>query len=170
MELRQLKYFLAVAEELHFGRAAQKMNVSQPPLSQQIKLLEEELNTRLFMRTSRSVSLTQEGQYFMKEAKCILNRLQLASDTVKAMARGEEGLLSIGFVVVASQTQLPETIREFRLHNPKVRLELKELSTNEQLEGFANGDLDMGFIRYYGQNLKGLNTMSYHKENYALAI
>ena len=170
MELRQLKYFLAVAEELHFGKAARRMNISQPPLSQQIKQLEDELGAKLFERTSRSVSLTPEGDFFMKEAKSVLEKLDRAGETVKAMARGEEGQLAIGFVVIINQTHLPEVIRDFRSRSPNVRLELKEMSTNSQLSGLSNGDLDIGFIRSYGHNLNGFRTKTYLKENYVLAL
>jgi len=170
MELRQLKYFLAVAEDLHFGNAARRMNISQPPLSQQIKQLEDELGTKLFERTSRSVALTPEGDFLMKEAQSVLDKLDRATETVKAMARGEEGQLTIGFVVILNQSKLPEVIRDFRSRFPNVRLELKELSTNSQLSALSSGDLDIGFIRAYGHNLNGFRSKTYLKENYVLAL
>lgn len=170
MELRQLKYFLAVAEELHFGNAARRMNISQPPLSQQIKQLEDELGAKLFERTSRSVALTPEGGFFMKEAKAVVEKLDNASETIKAMARGEEGQLAIGFVVILNQSELPEVIRDFRSRFPNVRLELKEMSTNHQLAALSSGDLDIGFIRSYGHNLTGFHQQTYLKESYVLAL
>ncbi|SCY61617.1 LysR family transcriptional regulator [Desulfoluna spongiiphila] len=170
MELRQLKYFLAVAEELHFGNAARRMNISQPPLSQQVKQLEEELGARLFERTSRSVALTPEGVFFKEEAKAILERLERAGDTVRAMARGEEGSLSIGFVVIINQSLLPEVILDYKQRFPKVHLELKEMTTNYQLKSVRNGTLDIGFIRYHNQDLSGLCKKTYIKENYVLAL
>jgi len=170
MELRQLKYFLAVAEDLHFGNAARRMNISQPPLSQQIKQLEDELGTKLFERTSRSVALTPEGDFLMKEAQSVLDKLDRATETVKAMARGEEGQLTIGFVVILNQSKLPEVIRDFRSRFPNVRLELKELSTNSQLSALSSGDLDIGFIRAYGHKLNGFRSKTYLKENYVLAL
>jgi len=170
MELRQLKYFLAVAEELHFGKAARRMNISQPPLSQQVKQLEEELGARLFERTSRSVSLTPEGNYFKEEAKSVMERLERAGNTVRAMARGEEGALSIGFVVILNQSPLPEVILDFRQRFPKVRLELKEMTTKCQLESVRNGALDIGFIRYHNQDVGGLCKKTYIRESYVLAL
>lgn len=170
MELRQLRYFLAVAEELHFGRAARRMNISQPPLSQQIRQLEDELGATLFERTSRSVALTPEGVFLKKEASTILGKLGKACETVKAMGRGEEGHLSIGFVVILNQSRLPEVIRDFRVKYPDVRLELKEMSTNAQLIALEDGELDIGFIRAYGHRLEGLNQQSYLREDYMLAI
>lgn len=170
MELRQLKYFLAVAEDLHFGKAARRMNISQPPLSQQIKQLEDELGAKLFERTSRSVVLTPEGDFLMKEAQSVLDKLDKATKTVRAIARGEEGQLTIGFVVILNQSQLPRVIRDFRSRRPNVRLELKEMSTNSQLSALASGDLDIGFIRAYGHKLNGFHTKTYLKENYVLAL
>ena len=170
MELRQLKYFVAVAEDLHFGKAARRLNISQPPLSQQIMRLEEEMGAKLFNRTSRSVALTPEGVYFRDEAKAVLERIERAAETVSSMARGEEGALSIGFVVLVTQTVFSDVVMAFRKEWPKVRLDLRDMSTNEQLAALASGDIDVGFIRYYGHSLKGLARKVFLKESYVVAM
>ena len=98
MELRQLKYFIAVAEELNFTRAAERCHIAQPPLSQQVKKLEEELGVRLFDRTNRSVSLTKEGETFLPSARSVLSTLDAGVEQVRMVSRGEVGLLRVGFL------------------------------------------------------------------------
>ena len=146
MELRHLRYFVAVAEELHFGRAAQILRISQPPLSMQIRALEGELGVRLFKRTQRQVSLTQAGGVLLGEARHILAKVEQAVLTTKQASRGEIGELVIGFISVADYNVLPVVLREFRRRFPMVRLTLRESTTDAQISDLAAGRIDVGFV------------------------
>ena len=146
MELRHLRYFAAVAEELHFGRAARKLHISQPPLSMQIRALEEELGVTLLNRTQRSVSLTQAGNALLAEARHILARVDQAILTTKRAGRGEIGELLVGFISVADYNVLPEVLREFRRRFPLVNLTLREATTDAQLRDLIAGRIDVGFV------------------------
>lgn len=146
MELRHLKYFVAVAEELHFGRAAAKVQITQPVISDQIRRLEQELEVKLFFRTKRTVQLTEPGKLFYKEAKQILERVEKAVSVVQKADRGELGSLTIGYTGPALYTVLPEIIRAFRDRYPQVELVLKEICTNEQEEALRSGDIEVGFL------------------------
>ncbi len=145
MELRHLQYFLTVAEELHFGRAAARLNMTQPPLSQQIKQLEEELGFPLFHRSSRAVELTTAGNVFSGQIRSVLNQLDRAVDTARHTARGELGKIIIGFVGTATYEILPPAIKEFRSIFPSIDIELRQLSAPNQLSALLNGDIDIGF-------------------------
>ena len=147
IELRHLRYFVAVAEELHFGRAAQRLHLAQPPLSQQIRKLEEILGYPLFERTSRSVSLTAAGQVFLERAQRTLRNVQRDIEETRSIGRGEVGSLHIGFVGSAMLTMLPAIFREYRAAYPSVRLHLHESFTAKVIEGLQNGTLDAGLLR-----------------------
>jgi DNA-binding transcriptional LysR family regulator len=147
IELRHLRYFIAVAEELHFGRAAEKLHMAQPPLSQQIRQLENELGFQLFYRTKRSVALTEAGQVFLGECQRIFRQLDQSIQTGRQVSRGEVGQLVIGFVSSATYNVLPEILRSFRLAVPDVRLELHELTTDQQVQWLLEGRMDVGFVR-----------------------
>src|SRR5215217_7691577 len=134
MELRHVRCFLAVAEELHFGRAAAKLHIAQPPLSQQIKQLETEIGVRLFDRTNRRVELTAAGKAFRETAARALEQTQEAVRTAQRVQRGESGRLVVGFVGSAAYTGLPRAIRAFRKQYPGVELALRELRTQPQAE------------------------------------
>lgn len=170
MELRQLRYFLAVAEELHFGRAAERLNISQPPLSQQIRQFEEELGTPLFERSSRSVRLSAAGEALLPEARELLARAQCAADTARRVATGEAGLLRVTFVRPALDAGLPEAIRAYRAASPGVRLELVEMNTQEQLDELRSGRTQLGFVRLYEHELDGLETALFLREPYVVAL
>ena len=146
MELRHLKYFVAVAEELHFGRAAKKLNIAQPPLSQQIKDLEEELGIKLFDRSKRNIQVTAAGSHFLKEAKQVLLHVQQAATTAKRIHGGKAGHLVIGFVGSVIHTFLPEGLRLFRERFPEVELSLHEMNTTEQLMSLHAKKIDVGFL------------------------
>ncbi len=146
MELRHLKYFVAVAEELHFGRAAAKVQITQPVISDQIRRLEEELRVKLFFRTKRTVQLTEPGKIFFKEAQQILERVEKAVSAVQKAERGELGSLTIGYTGPALYTLLPEIIKAFRDRYPQVELVLKEICTNEQVEALNSGEIEVGFL------------------------
>lgn len=147
IELRHLRYFVAVAEELHFGRAAERLHMAQPPLSQQIRQLEEYLGFQLFYRTKRSVQLTEAGQQFLDDTRKLLRQLEQAIETGRQISRGERGQLVIGFVSSAAYNVLPLILRAFRNQVPEVRLELHEMATNEQLQWLREGKIDIGFLR-----------------------
>ena len=147
IELRHLRYFTAVAEELHFGRAARRLHLSQPPLSQQIRKLEQLLGYPLFTRTSRSVSLTAAGQAFLQTARRTLRNVKRDVEETRSIARGEVGSLHVGFVGSGMLTGLPAAFRAYREAYPRVRLHLHESFTTRVIEGLENGTLDAGILR-----------------------
>ncbi|GGL53584.1 acetoin biosynthesis transcriptional regulator AlsR [Sporolactobacillus putidus] len=146
MEFRHLLYFITVAEELHFGRAAARLQMTQPPLSKQIQQLEEETGVTLFKRTKRHVELTTAGEIFLPEARQILAQMRQAVDTAQRAQRGEFGRLVIGFVGSATYDILPEIIREYRRKFPHVAVVLHELSTPDQLNALTGGRIDIGLL------------------------
>jgi len=148
IELRHLRYFLAVAEELHFGRAAQRLNISQPPLSQQIMQLEQEIDAKLFTRTNRSVQLTPAGQQFLNDARAILQQVEQAASRAARLERGEEGELRIGFTSSAPFTGLvSDALYQFRQRWPQVHIQMQEINTRQQLAPLHEGRLDLGVMR-----------------------
>jgi DNA-binding transcriptional LysR family regulator len=147
MELRHLRYFITVAEELHFGRAAQRLNIAQPPLSQQIRQLEKELGVQLFYRTKRCVQLTDAGKVLLFEAQLILNQVSQAVKSTQKASRGEIGQLVVGFVSSAAYNVLPKILQAFRVSFPEVNLVLHELTTDKQLQGLRDTWIDVGFLR-----------------------
>jgi DNA-binding transcriptional LysR family regulator len=146
IELRHLRYFVAVAEELHFGRAAQRLHMSQPPLSMQIRALEHAVGAQLLHRTQRRVSLTKAGEVLLGEARQVLGRVEHALLLARRAGRGEVGELAIGFVSTADYNVLPPLLREFRLRAPDVRLLLRESTTDRQLDDLLDGRIDVGFV------------------------
>ncbi|WP_346293719.1 LysR substrate-binding domain-containing protein [Sphaerothrix gracilis] len=147
MELRHLRYFIAVAEELHFSRAAERLCISQPPLSQQIRSLEEELGVKLFERTKRHVQLTEAGKVFLDRCYVVLAQLEQAIVATQRVERGEVGQLEIGFVGSATYTVLPEILSVFREQFPAVDLRLHELTTAQQIYALHNKQVDVGIVR-----------------------
>lgn len=151
MELRHFRYFVAVAEELHFTRAAKRLHIEQPPLSQQIQALEAELGVALFQRSKRHVALTEAGQRFLISARRILAEAELATDDVRRVARGELGELRIGFSTSLPFTDIfPRILREYRLSHPSVTLTLLEMFAIDQFDALQRGSLDIGLLRYRG--------------------
>lgn len=148
IELRHLRYFLAVAEELHFGRAAQRLAISQPPLSQQIMQLEQEIEAQLFIRTNRSVQLTPAGEQFLSDARAILQQVELAASRAARLQRGEEGELRIGFTSSAPFTGLvSDALYQFRQRWPQVHIQMQEINSRQQLAPLHEGRLDLGVMR-----------------------
>lgn len=148
MELRHLRYFVTVAEELHFTRAAARLHIGQPPLSQQIQALEDELGVALFARTKRRVALTAAGERFLTHARQILQQTRDAVEDARRAARGEVGELRIGFTPsLPFTTLLPALIHAFRERHPHVTLTLREMMTLDQLRAVAAGKLDIGMVR-----------------------
>jgi DNA-binding transcriptional LysR family regulator len=146
MELRHLRYFVAVAETLSFARAARALNLSQPPLSRQIRALEDELGTALFARTKRSVQLTPAGAALLPEARRLLREADGLKAGALRLAAGEVGTLALGFISVAAYNLLPELAPEFRRRHPGVKLALQEATTDVLLAGLRQGDLDVGLV------------------------
>lgn len=147
MELRHLRYFIAVAEELHFGRAASKLHMAQPPLSQQIRQLEDELGVSLFHRTSHHVSLTEAGKAFLDDVRHILAQLEEACRTTQRIGHGEEGYLRLGFIDSAVYEVLPVLLQRYRSHYPEVEMILRQMSSREQIDALHNNQLDLGILR-----------------------
>lgn len=147
LELRHLRYFVAVAEELHFARAAEKLHMSQPPLSQQIRKLEEIVGYALFVRTSRSVRLTPAGEALLERARRILRNVQRDIAEIRNVGAGEVGTLNVGFVGSAILTTLPAVLKAFRKTYPRIQLRLYESFTSQVVQGLENGTLDTGILR-----------------------
>ncbi|HEU0202937.1 MAG TPA: LysR family transcriptional regulator [Burkholderiaceae bacterium] len=147
MELRKLRYFVVLAEELHFGRAAQRLHITQPPLSTAIQALEEELRVPLFTRSPRRVALTHAGTAFLEQARALLARTDDAIELARAADRGEVGRLTIGFMSASIYTLLPPVLRDFAARFPAVKLDLREMAMPEQLAALRAGDIDVGVVR-----------------------
>ncbi|MFH8515429.1 LysR family transcriptional regulator [Streptomyces gelaticus] len=148
MELRHLTAFVAVAEELHFGRAAKRLQMAQPPLSQQIRRLEKELGVQLFERNTRSVRLTSAGESFLQPVRTVLDDLDTAVRAAKAAGRGECGRVTIGFAGASSHETLPLLTRAVRAAHPALELVMRgQTYANVALDRVADGSLDLGFVR-----------------------
>jgi DNA-binding transcriptional LysR family regulator len=148
MELRHLRYFIAVAEELHFTRAAERLHIGQPPLSHAIQVLEADVGARLLERTKRSVRLTEAGKLFLADARKILAMAEQAAETARRAERGEAGELRIGFTYSTPLTPLfAGVINRYRKEFPLVTLTLHEMATMRQLEAIGERALDLGFVR-----------------------
>ncbi len=145
-DLRQLRQFIAVAEHLHFGRAAAALHISQPPLSRSIQDLEAKLGAKLLERSRRKVELTAAGAWYLEEARQVLVRLERAGRSVAERSAGGTGALRIGFVTIADYSVLPGLLSRFKAAYPGVSLALRELVTESQLEALGAGDLDLGFV------------------------
>lgn len=160
MNLRQLRYFVAVAEELHFGRAAERLAISQPPLSQQIQSLEDELGVRLFERTKRSVALTPVGSAWLPEVRQLLEQAESLAERARRLANGETGELTLAFVSSAGYGELPVLLPRFRNRFPGIRVTLQEAAPKAQIEGLLNRTIDAGIV-FYTQATKFPEALKY---------
>jgi DNA-binding transcriptional LysR family regulator len=171
MELRHLRYFIAVAEEGHITRAAERLGMQQPPLSQQIKAIELELHVQLFVRKARGVDLTDAGRAFLEEARATLKHLDRAFETTRRASRGEQGRLCVG---VTSTTPfhplVPRAIRAFREACPMVSLTLEECLSNESVDRLRNEQMDVAFIRASLGDGHGLAVISLLEEPMVVAL
>lgn len=169
MELRHLRYFIAVAEELNFSRAAERLHIAQPPLSQQIRDLELELGVILFERTKRRVKLTTPGQIFLEKARQAIQQVEQAVTAAQRANRGEIGRLNIGFNSSATYSVLPTILRNFRACAPEVALDLHELTTEQQLVRLHQHQIDAGIL-YLPIESEELNFVCVLKEEMVLAL
>jgi len=147
MELRNLRYFVTLAEVLHFGRAARRLSITQPPLSQAMRKLEAELGVRLFERTRRHVALTPAGAVFLGEARATLSRAAQAVEAAQLAAQGATGRLTVGYLAATAYTLLPLLLRDYARAYPGVKLELLELTLPRQVEALHREDIDVGLLR-----------------------
>jgi len=147
IEFRHLRYFLAVSETLHFGRAAAKLGMAQPPLSQQIRNLERHLGYALFDRTTRGVRLTRVGQFFLERARNTVAKLADDVEMARRLGSGQEGVLTVGFSGSIMFTALPKAIGHYRRVHPTVELRLREMVTADQIPLLLDGTLDLAFLR-----------------------
>lgn len=148
MDLRHIRYFVAVAEELHFTRAAERLGISQPPLSLQIRQLEQELGTSLFRRLARGVELTEAGAVLLEEGRRILEQVERTKASVQSRARGDSGHLNVGFAgATYFQAQVPQTVQAYRALYPNVLLSPEQSNTPRLVAGLLDGSIDLAFIR-----------------------
>ena len=171
MELRHLRYFVAVAEELHFTRAALRLNIAQPPLSQQIQALEAELGVQLFVRTRRSVALTDAGQALLARSRELLAMTQSLPQELQRVARGEVGLLRIGFSSTLPLTKLlRDVVADHRRTHPDVALNLREMHSQQQFDGLLRGELDVGLVRYNESAPEGIRLVVLRRDPLRLVV
>ena len=171
MELRHLRYIIAVAEEGHITRAAERLGMQQPPLSRHIKAIEHEINVQLFRRTPRGVELTDAGRAFLDGARAMFTNLDRTLESARRTARGEEGQISVGFTTSAAFHPLvPRVIREFRETFPLVAVTLMEGSPDDLIERMGSDQLDAAFIRTPTTNLQGLVTHPLLEEAMVVAL
>jgi LysR family transcriptional regulator, benzoate and cis,cis-muconate-responsive activator of ben and cat genes len=146
-ELRLVRYFVAVAEELHFGRAAQRLRLAQPGLSQQIRSLEQQLGVRLLERTSRQVRLTPAGAVLLGEGRRLIAQAERVADQVRRAGLGQVGRITVAAIGSATYDVIPRLLREHRRRHPDVEVMLREMSTPAQAKALRSGEIDVGFLR-----------------------
>lgn len=169
IDLRHLRSFIAVAETLHFGRAAERLHLTQPPLSRQIAALEKDLGVRLFQRGTRHTALTAAGEQFLGDARAVLASFEQACRTVRLVERGELGELSMAFMMHAAYAVLPSVVRDFTAAHPHVSLELREEIPSQILDAVCSGRYDAG-ITFRIPPVKGIAMHSLHHEPLCLAV
>lgn len=169
VEIRHLRYFVAVAEELHFGRAAQRLHLAQPPLSQQIRKLEEIVGHPLFLRTSRAVRLTAAGEVFLESARRTLRTVQHDLAEVRSVGRGEVGSLRVGFIGSGMLTPLPSMLGRYRRRHPKVDLQLRESMSSHIVQWLLEGTADVGVLRDGGAH-SGLEVETLFSEPFVAVL
>lgn len=148
MELRHLRYFITVAEELNFSKAALKLYTAQPSLSQQIKDLEEDVGVKLLHRTKRKVELTEEGAVFLEQARLTLAQADKAVAMARQVSQAKQQMLRIGFVPVAEMKIFPYVLPNLRVQNPDLKIELLSMNNNDQMKAIKKGELDITFTRH----------------------
>lgn len=169
IDIRQMRYFVTLAETLHFGRAAERLHLTQPPLSRQLAALEKELGVKLIDRSSRHASLTRAGQGFLEDSRAVLAAFDQACNNAKRADRGETGSLSIGFMMHAAYTVLPALARRFLAAYPDVDLKLREVVPNALVEDVLAARYDAGIMFSPGP-VRGLETRPIFHEKLCLAV
>ncbi len=167
---RQLKSFIALAEELHFGRAAKRVNLSQPALSLQVQGIEQEIQVKLFFRNRRRTELTQAGEVFLVEARELLLRTEHAITTVRRAALGQVGTLRIGFISTAAAMITPDLVKRFRDKYANVDIELRNVLTRDQLIQLQERKIDVGFLRMPLHTPPDISTRVIHREPFVLLL
>ncbi len=170
MELRHLRYFLVLGEELHFRKAAKRLRISQPPLSMQIQDLEKEIGVTLFDRSSRHVELTDAGHSFFEDVRGLMEYLNQSVYKAKQIQSGMMGRLKVGFLEMTMDGFLASLLRKFKDQCPEAVISLYDLSTNDQIAKITSGEIDIGFLHLHKRNLKGLKTRTMLKSKYMLAV
>jgi Transcriptional regulator len=169
LEISQLRCFVAVGEELHFRRAAERLNMTQPPLSRQIRLLEHQVGTPLLERTNRVVKFTAAGKAFFPEAARILRLAEEAASTARRVAKAQAGSITIGFTAAFGYGVLPEWVRRLQKRAPEVALGLKEMVTRDQVKALEAGEIDVGLLRPHAAH-GAMQTLSLGRESLMLAV
>lgn len=169
MDIRQLRYFVVVAEELHFSRAAVRLHMSQPPLSQQIKALEEELGVTLLVRNKREVKLTDAGEVFLEECRRLIEQLQSAIDVTVRAAGGDTGVLRVGVSTSAVFHVMPEVLGRLRTHFPEIELVVRDMGSSDQIRAVSKDRLDIGII-HESLNVESLQYIPLFSDPFVLAV
>ena len=169
IDIRQMRYFVALAETMHFGRAAERLHISQPPLSRQIAALEKELGVRLLERHTRQAQLTHAGRQFLEDARSVLASFDQACRNARLAEQGELGELSIGFMMHAAYTVVPGLARRFMASHPRVRVELREAVPNTLADALLTGRYDAA-IMFNAAPVRGLEARPIHREALCLAV
>ncbi len=169
LELRHFSYFLAVAEELHFRKAADRLFISQPGLSRQIKQMEEIIGVQLFDRDKRNVSLTNSGEYLKKELDYIFNHIDFTIKQTRLIDAGSEGEIRIGFLGSAMQMVIPELLVKTNTEFPNIKFSLEEMSNYLQVEAIEKDELDLGFVRL-ARVPQGLKMKTVHTDTFSLVL
>ena len=171
MELRHLRYFVAVGEEQHYSRGAQRLRVAQPALSRQIQDLEAELGFKLFDRLSRGVKLSTPGKLFLEEARRILQQVDEATKRVQRVASGQSGTMRVGFIESMSwHGVVPDAFRQFREQQPDAELQIRPQSSLEQIQAVRSGQLDAGFLFTIANIDRELAQLDIERVNLMLAV
>lgn len=169
LSLRQLEYFISVAEHLHFRKAAESLYITQPGLSRQIKQLENDLGILLLIRDNRKVRLTLAGEYLLEEAKAIIKDLKAAINHTRLLQDGIAGNLKFGYVGSAMQNAVPNLLLEIRKIYPNLLFDLKEMDNNSQIEALLDDDIDLGFIRM-DRVPTGIKVKSFLEDTFSLVL
>lgn len=169
LELRHLRYFLTVAEELHFRKAAEKLFISQPGLSRQIRQLEEQLGLTLFERNNRNVVLTDAGKYFQQEVTLLIKNLNAIVNHARAVDQGIEGSFNFGYIGSAMQNVIPELLLKIRREFPAIHYDLKEMDNQKQINALLSEDIDIGFVRLE-RVPAGLQLKSVFEDTFSLVL
>ncbi len=168
--IRQLWMFLAVAEELHFGRAARRLGMSQPPLTEQIKVLEQSLKLQLFERSRRGTKLSSAGTAILPAARRFADQIEQLEKIIREVATGHSGVLHVGAITSAMLDSVPSLLDQLKLYSPNLTVFVKEIDSVEAIPALENGELDLAFVRLEGDLGSGIETMPLNEERLAVAL